>query len=100
MFLALSRVSQAPIRIRGTITTVRAARRGFTLEMRSWVLPKDSEVSTEVAKRLADFYLNDPFEIAAERWVTHYPFMKASANQFRQDAERLGEKLEAADVGV
>jgi Uncharacterised protein family (UPF0236) len=63
-------------------------------------LPKDSEVSTEVAKRLADFYLNDPFEVAEKRWPVHYPFMPASANQFRQDAERLGEKLEAADEAV
>jgi hypothetical protein len=63
-------------------------------------LPKDSEVSTEVAKRLADFYLNDPFEVAEQRWPVHYPFMPASANQFRQDAERLGEKLETADEAV
>ena len=63
-------------------------------------LSKDSEVSTEVAKRLADFFLNDPFEVAEQRWPVHYPFMPASANQFRRDAERLGEKLEASDEGV
>ena len=63
-------------------------------------LSKESEVTTEVAKRLADFYLNDPFEVAEQRWPIHYPFMPASANQFRQDAERLGEKLEAADERV
>ena len=63
-------------------------------------LPDDSEVSTEVAKRLADFYINDPFEVAEERWPIHYPFTPASANLFRKDAERLGEKVEAADEGV
>jgi hypothetical protein len=63
-------------------------------------LSKESEVTTEVAKRLADFYLNDPFEVAEARWPIHYPYMPASANQFRQDAERFGEKLEAADERV
>jgi hypothetical protein len=63
-------------------------------------LSKSSDVSNEVAKRLSDFFVNDPFETAEERWPIHYPFMPASANQFRQDFERLGEKLEEADEGV
>lgn len=60
-------------------------------------LPENAEVTTEVSTRLADFYLNDPFEVAEQRWPVHYPYMAASANLFRQDAERLGEKLEEAD---
>lgn len=75
-------------------------KQGFYPRDQELGLPPDSEVSTEVAKRLADFYLNDPYEIAEKRWPVHYPFMKASANQFRQDAERLGEKLEASDEAM
>lgn len=63
-------------------------------------LPKDAEVSDEMAKRLADFFLNDPYETAEERWTVHYPHTPVSSNQFRQEAERIGEKLEFADESV
>jgi hypothetical protein len=63
-------------------------------------LEKDSEVSNELAKRMTDFFLNDPFETCEERWCVHYPFVRASANQFRQVSKRLGAKLEQSQEGV
>lgn len=63
-------------------------------------LARDTEISNELAKRTCDFFLNDPFETAEERWPVHYPHLPLSANQFRGDAERLGKKLEAADEAV
>lgn len=75
-------------------------REGFAPRDEELGLSKDSAVSTEVAKRLSDFFMNDPFHTAEKRWPLHYPHLPVSANQFRQDAERLGEAMEASAVGV
>lgn len=61
-------------------------------------LSPDSEVSDELAKRLADFALNETFDMCEQRWPVHYPSISASANLFRQVAKRLGQRLEAADA--
>jgi len=60
-------------------------------------LPKEGAASIELEKRQADFLVNDVFETAEIRWNFHYPHLKASSNQFRQVAKRLGVKVEEAN---
>ncbi|MFN0062415.1 MAG: hypothetical protein ACKVPX_07845 [Myxococcaceae bacterium] len=52
-------------------------------------LPREGELSSELEKRVADFSVNDPYDIAEERWRFHYA-LPLSSNQFRQVAKRLG----------
>lgn len=59
-------------------------------------LPKDGALSEDLEMRVADFAVNDAYEVAEERWNVHYPW-KVSANQFRQVAKRLGHQVEAAN---
>lgn len=58
-------------------------------------LPEHGAETIELERRLADFAINDTYDVASERWNFHYP-LKTSANQFRQVIKRLGAKLEAA----
>ena len=58
-------------------------------------LPENGAETIELERRMADFGVNDTYDVASERWNFHYP-LKTSANQFRQVIKRLGAKLEAA----
>jgi hypothetical protein len=57
-------------------------------------LPREGELSAELEKRVADFAVNDAYEVAEERWRFHYGGAALSANQFRQVAKRLGQQAE------
>lgn len=59
-------------------------------------LPEEGSETLELERRMADFAVNDAYDIASERWNFHYP-LKTSANQFRQVIKRLGKRLEEAD---
>lgn len=74
-----------------------ACRAGFFPRDEELGILKGSDVSTETARRMADFFLNDPFEVCEERWSVHYPSVPASPNQFRQLAEKLGKQIEDVD---
>ncbi len=58
-------------------------------------LPEQGAETIELERRMADFGVNDAYEVASQRWNFHYP-LKTSANQFRQVIKRLGEKMEEA----
>lgn len=58
-------------------------------------LPETGAETIELERRMADFAINDTYDLASERWNMHYP-LKTSANQFRQVVKRLGEKMERA----
>ena len=59
-------------------------------------LPKEGALSEDLEMRIADFAVNDPYEVAEQRWNFHYP-LRASANQFRQVAKRLGQMVEQSN---
>jgi hypothetical protein len=60
-------------------------------------LPREGDASEELTKRLADFAVNDAYEVAERRWNFHYP-NRVSANQFRQVAKRLGNQVDECDA--
>ena len=62
-------------------------------------LPREGELSSELEKRVADFAVNDPYDVAEVRWSFHYAH-GVSANQFRQVAKRLGQQIEGANPYV
>lgn len=62
-------------------------------------LPKDGALSEDLEMRVADFALNDAYDMAEQRWNLHYPW-EVSANQFRQVAKRLGRQVEETNQVV
>lgn len=59
-------------------------------------LPEHGAETIELERRMADFAVNDAYDVASERWNFHYP-LQTSANQFRQVIKRLGERLDEAN---
>lgn len=86
--------------IRRNIHYCEACKEGFAPRDEFMGLPKEGELSSELERRMADFVVNDPFELAEERWNLHYPKIKTSKNQLRNVAKRLGERAEEADMGL
>jgi hypothetical protein len=62
-------------------------------------LSKDSDVTEELERRMADFVVNDVYEQCASRFEVHYGLC-LSENAFRLVGHRLGEKTESANEMV
>lgn len=60
-------------------------------------LPKDADVTLELARKILDMGLNDPLEFGAERWNFHYPHIEISSNQIRGVVERTFEKMKSCN---
>lgn len=71
-----------------------ACKEGFFPRDEFLGLPREGDVSIELEKRLADFLVNDVYEMAEARWNFLFPALKVSQNQFRQVAKRLGLRVE------
>jgi hypothetical protein len=73
-----------------------ACKEGFYPRDEFLGLPREGELSSELEKRVADFAVNDPYDVAEERWSFHYR-LPLSSNQFRQVAKRLGQQVEESN---
>jgi hypothetical protein len=63
-------------------------------------LPKHGDLSEELEARVADFAVNDTYELGQERWNFHYRDLPLSTNQFRQVAKRMGQSVEETNPVV
>src|SRR5438132_9859910 len=71
---------------------------GFYPVDRLLSLPEESELTSEMEKRVLDFAINDVYGECAARWNLHYQ-QPISENLLRRVIARVGSQCEAADQG-